>query len=70
MKTIEVLRRERGWTQRELGAMVGVSGQSVYSWERGTKLPSAPTLRALARAFNVCMDEIDFEKPSAAENDE
>lgn len=68
MKTIEALRRERGWTQRTLGAMVGVSGQAVYNWERGAKLPSAITLRKLAEAFGVSMDDLDFEAPARAKD--
>ncbi len=64
VKTIEQLRREHNWTQKELGAKVGVSGQAVYNWEAGNKAPSASTLRRLAQAFGVCMEEIDFERPA------
>ncbi len=44
--------------------MLGVSGQTVSNWETGQKLPSAPSLRALAMLFGVSMDKIDFDRPA------
>ncbi len=60
MRTIRELRQERGWTQLELANRVGVTPSSVYNWESGKFEPKASQLRALARAFAVSMDEIDF----------
>lgn len=48
---IRDLRRERGWTQRELGARVGVSGVSVCHWERGDTNPTAWNIDRLERVF-------------------
>ncbi len=61
MKTIRELREERGWTQLDLANRLGVTPATVYNWERGKYEPKASQLRALARAFGVSMDEIDFE---------
>lgn len=61
MKTIRQLREERGWTQFELAVKVGVTPATVYNWERGRYEPKATQLRAVARAFDVAMDDIDFE---------
>jgi transcriptional regulator with XRE-family HTH domain len=61
MKTIRGLREERGWTQLELANAIGVTPATVYNWERGKYEPKASQLRALARAFAVSMDDIDFE---------
>ena len=32
-------RKERGLTQSELGAMLGISGKAVSKWERGLSKP-------------------------------
>ena len=65
MKTIRELRQERGWTQLDLANAIGVTPVTVFNWERGEHEPKASQLRALARAFGVSMDEIDFEGPMA-----
>jgi putative transcriptional regulator len=63
MRTIRELREARGWTQLELGNKLGVTPVTVYNWERGQHMPTAPQLRALAKTFAVSMDTIDFEGP-------
>ena len=68
MQTIKELREGRGWTQLQLGNMLGVTPVTVYNWERGQHMPTAPQLRALARAFGVSMDVIDFEGPVEAKS--
>jgi putative transcriptional regulator len=68
MKTIRELREERDWTQLELGNKLGVTPVTVYNWERGQHVPTAPQLRAIARAFGVSMDDIDFEGPMEAKS--
>jgi transcriptional regulator with XRE-family HTH domain len=68
MQTIRELREERGWTQLQLGNMLGVTPVTVYNWERGQHMPTAPQLRALARAFGVSMDAINFEGPVEAKS--
>jgi len=68
MQTIRELREGRGWTQLELGNRLGVTPVTVYNWERGQHMPTAPQLRALARAFGVSMDTIDFEGPVEAKS--
>ena len=64
MKTIRELREARGWTQLELAVKLGVTPVTVYNWERGKHVPTATQLRALARTFEVRMDDIDFEAPA------
>jgi transcriptional regulator with XRE-family HTH domain len=68
MQTIRELREERGWTQLELGNKLGVTPVTVYNWERGQHMPTASQLRAVARAFSVSMDVIDFEGPVEAKS--
>lgn len=63
VKTIRELREEAGETQLQLAVATGVTPSTVYNWERGQFEPKAAQLRALAKHFNVSMDEIDFEGP-------
>lgn len=60
MKTIKVLREERGLTQRELAAKLDVTVTSVSGWERRAHGPTAMQLRKLGIVFGVPMDEIEF----------
>lgn len=50
------LRRERGISQEELAAMVGVSRQAVQKWESGASRPDMDNLAALCGCFGVSMD--------------
>ena len=61
MKTIRVLRQQRGWTQFELALKVGVQPQAVYLWESGRRTPQVPQLRKLGELFGLCSDEIALE---------
>ena len=61
MKTIRVLRQQRGWTQFELALKVGVQPQAVYLWESGRRTPQVPQLRMLGELFGLCSDEIVLE---------
>lgn len=61
MKTIRELREAAGLTQVQLSVKLNVTPGAVYAWESGRSEPRASQLRAIARLFNVCMDDIDFE---------
>lgn len=58
MKTIRELRDSNGWSQLELAYKIGVTPATVSNWERGVFEPKVTQLRALARAFDVRMDDI------------
>jgi len=42
------LRKKLGVTANEMGALLGVTGQSVYKWEKGTAKPRASQMKAIA----------------------
>ena len=65
MTTIDVLRRERGWTQFELALAVGVQPQTVYLWESGRRQPKVSQMRKLGKVFDRCSDDIDLTQPPA-----
>ena len=50
-KNIAKFRKEKGWTQGELGEKLGVSNQAVSKWEREISCPDIILLPSLAKAF-------------------
>ena len=52
------LRAERGWTQADLAAAVGVSRQTIISIERGRFDPSLPLAFALAACFERRIEDL------------
>lgn len=56
--TIKKLRTEQGLSQDELAERVHVVRQTVSKWERGTSVPDADSLMALARALGVSAAEL------------
>lgn len=51
-------RREKGVTQEELAAYMGVSKASVSKWETGQSYPDITFLPQLAAYFNISVDEL------------
>ncbi len=52
------LRKERGFSQEELAAKIGVSRQAVSQWERAEAIPDTDNLILLARLYQVSLDEL------------
>ena len=50
------LRRERGWTQRQVAERLGVSAQAVSKWERDQGIPDVGLLPHLAKIFGVSVE--------------
>ena len=50
------LRKERGWSQPELGKQIGTSGAIIGRYERGEITPSIEVAKKLADAFGVTLD--------------
>lgn len=57
-KYIQYLRKQRGWSQRELAERLNVSFQAVSKWERGDNLPDSGILLYLAKLLNTTTDKI------------
>ena len=53
---IQSLRKAKGYTQNQLGDMVGVSFQAVSKWERGETLPDIATFVILAEVLDATID--------------
>ena len=52
------LRTERGYTQKELGALLGVTDKAVSKWETGAALPRMEVLRQLAIVLGCTQEEL------------
>ena len=55
---LRVLRAEREWSQAELAERLGVSRQTVNAIETGKYDPSLPLAFAMARLFELSIEEI------------
>lgn len=53
---IQMLRKEKGWSQEELATRVPISRQAVSKWENGTSMPDTENVLALADLFGVTTD--------------
>ena len=52
-KRIQMLRKELGWTQKELAEKLYVTDRSVSKWERGLNYPDMAMLEPLATALGT-----------------
>ena len=55
---LSILRKRKGMSQEQLAEMLDVSRQSVSKWEQGITDPSTSNLFALAKLFNVSVEEL------------
>ncbi len=52
------LRKEKGFTQAELGEKLGVTDKAVSRWETGESFPETAQLIPLADIFDITVDEL------------
>ena len=57
-ENLRKLRRERNYTQQELGKRIQSSALVVSLFENGQQEPSIDTLIELAKVFDVTLDEL------------
>ena len=67
------LRKKHGLSQEELAEKLGVSRQAVSKWERSEASPDTDNLIALAKIYDLSLDELVFgernTEPAAEENE-
>ncbi len=55
---LQQLRKQHGLSQEQLAENLGVSRQAVSKWERGEASPDTDNLIALAKLYNVSLDQL------------
>lgn len=63
---LQMLRMSKGYSQKEIAEFVNVSQPTIWAYESGRAKPHLNTLKQLARALNVSVDDLvdDIEKPN------
>lgn len=72
------LRKQRNWSMKQLGEMVGCSESSISLYETGKREPSFETLLKFGEIFDVSVDyllgkhpeEVEKEQPATFKGDE
>ena len=67
---IAALRKKKGVTQENLAQVLGVTNQSVSKWESGQCCPDIQLLPAIAKYFEVSIDELMGEETPATRHEE
>lgn len=52
------LRKKSGKSQEEIADQLGISRQALSKWENGESFPTTENLIALAKIYNVSVDEL------------
>jgi len=58
---LRALRQREGFTVRELGALLEVSGPYIVQMESGQKIPNAAMIIKIAQLFKVSTDQLMFD---------
>jgi transcriptional regulator with XRE-family HTH domain len=58
---VRKLRKEKNWSQDELGAKVGIHGRHIGKYELGKVSPTAEAIIKLAKMLNVSTDYLLLE---------
>lgn len=60
---LKKLRKERGWTQKELEDPTGIAQRNISSYEAGKLKPSGRTISRFAAAFEVNVEDLTPKSP-------
>lgn len=55
---IAKMRKEKKYTQRQLGDILGISDKTVSKWETGNGLPDVSLMMPLCEALNISVNEL------------
>ena len=55
---VKELRKEKRFTQREMGEQLGITMRAYQCYEQGTRYPEFPGLIKLADFFDVSLDYV------------
>lgn len=63
---ISSLRKEKGWTQKNIADELGITDKAVSKWERNIALPDIATIPRLAELLGVSVEELMQAKVTTA----
>lgn len=55
---IHEIRKDKGFTQKELAEQVGISDKTISKWENGNSLPDTSMLLPLCRSLDITVNEL------------
>ena len=55
-ENLKLLRKEKGYSQRKLGELIGFCNQTISFWESGCREPDLDTLVKISTFFGVSID--------------
>lgn len=67
-RKIAALRKERGWTQKELAEHLHVTDKAVSKWERGINYPDISLWEPISALFGITLLELLGAEGESAEN--
>ena len=57
-KNLTMIRKQKNISQEELAFIVGVSRQTIYTWEAEISTPNVVMLKKISKALDVSIDEL------------
>lgn len=57
LERIEVLRKQRDWTEYQLAERSGLTQSTISSWYRKRVLPTLPSLERICAAFGITLSQ-------------
>ena len=55
---IQLCRKEKGMTQKDLADQIGVSDKTISKWENGNSVPDTALLTSLCQALDISVNEL------------
>ena len=55
---IQLSRKEKGLTQKDLAEQIGVSDKTISKWENGNSVPDTAILNSLCEALDISVNEL------------
>lgn len=68
-RKMKARRKELDMTARDLAKLLGVSTSTVFSYENMAREPGIEKMSAIAKALNMDVSDLFFEKETKGEND-
>lgn len=67
--TLKALRVNAGLNQRTAANQIGVTPETLSSWERGSTFPNVPQIEKISLLYNVGYNDINFLQSDVGLND-